>query len=223
MFSCRPAFCRSPWPLVRLHHFCMKSLFKYLKIQAYYCFTGVLPIPAEHFLLLLLQGTLQWDWLTYKTCSIFCFFSSQEPFQLAVWTRIYSQLNKQEENHKTFKADLVWLWRTSHDWHTLQLSSALCAQFTSQILSLSFSPHTATKHSGQCYYRVMCGWKKQDRGCEYFSPVTQHSVSQVPAAAPVPTHSWWEGFKVCMVISWGTNWYQWCWFSIPPLFSGKDL
>lgn len=59
MFSCRPAFRRSPWPLVRLHHFCMKSLFKYLKIQAYYCLTGVLPIPAEHFLLLLLQGTLQ--------------------------------------------------------------------------------------------------------------------------------------------------------------------
>lgn len=185
MLSCRPAFRRSPQPLVRLHHFCMKSLFKYLKIQAYYCLTGVLPIPAEHFLLLLLQGTLQWDWLTYKTCSIFCFFSSQEPFQFAAWTRIYSQLNQQEENQQTFQADLVWLWRISHDWHTAAHQGSVCSVHLPDPL-LVLTPH-CHKTPRVMFLQGDVWWKKQDRGSEHFSPVIQHNVLQGPAAGPVST------------------------------------
>lgn len=185
MLSCRPAFRRSPRPLVRLHHFCMKSLFKYLKIQAYYCLTGVLPIPAEHFLLLLLQGTLQWDWLTYKTCSIFCFFSSQEPFQFAVWTRIYSQLNQHEENQQTFQADLVWLWRTSHDWHSAAHQGSVCSVHPPDPL-LVLTPH-CHKTLRVMFLQGDVWMEKAGQRLWALFPCYSAQCAPRPSCGPVPT------------------------------------
>lgn len=75
----------------------------------------------------------------------------RNPFSLLFGLEFTHSLTSRKKTRKPSRLIyLVWLWRASHDWHTLQLSSAPCAQFTSQILSLSFSPHTVIKHSGQC-------------------------------------------------------------------------
>lgn len=82
-----------------------------LKIQAYCHFTSVLPIPAQHFLLLFLQGitkTSSHQYLSYFLPThpppVVVFFHLWEYFQFTFWTQINSQLNKQEEKQGAHSA-----------------------------------------------------------------------------------------------------------------------